>query len=171
MRHKKRNAGFTLVELIIVLAVSAILLSILLISYNVVNNANVQKSARRLDTIIRVARTRTMAKGLEAGKLTLYEDHGKIYAALGTDPDKIQTELICNSGVTMTALQCQTDYTVTAGGIDIPAAGLTIQFSTNGTLQNFTDTPPYNKFILTRGNKRFEVIVYTETGTVDTNML
>lgn len=179
--RRKTNKGLTLVELIIVLGISAILLAMVGLSYSLINNTNVQKSARRLENVIRLARTRSMAKGPAAGKLVLYEQNGNIYARIGDDPSP---ELICNSGVTMEAIATSTvtasptpgassvNYTAKTGGAAIPPLGGTaevhIVFNAAGTIPAYSNS--YNKFLLHRGNRNFEVIVYRETGAVETNM-
>ena len=168
---KGANKGLTLIEMIMVLGISAILLAMAGLSYNLINNSNVQKSARRLENVIRLARTRSMAKGTASGRLVLYEQNGNIYARIGDDTTP---ELICNSGVTMEAIVTAADYTVRSGGSSIPAystdpsAQISINFSTAGTGQTFNNS--YNKFLLHRGKRSFEVIVYKETGSVETNM-
>lgn len=165
------NKGLTLVEMIIVLGISAILLGLVGLSYSLINNSNLTKSARRLENVVRMSRTRSMAKGTAAGRLVLYEQDGNIYARIGDDDSP---ELICNSGVTMEAISTTGDYTVRAGGVSIPAysvdpsAQISINFSSSGTVQTFNSS--YNKFLLHRGNRNFELIVYWETGAVETNM-
>ena len=169
MRKKRRcidDKGFTLIELLMFLAISAIILSLVLISYNVVNNANATKAARRLETVIRTARTQSMAKGQEEGKLTLTVQHGNLYATIG-DPATATSQLICNSGVTVQGLMCTTDYTPRGGAAFTTA---TLTFNTSGTVRMIGDSTTFNKFFLKRGNRNYEVIVYTDTGSVETNM-
>ena len=167
MMKKANNKGFTLVEMLIVLGISAIIMSVVLISFNVINNANVQKSARRLENVIRLSRTRCMAKGNKKGELKLYEQNGNIYAQIGDDNTP---QIICNSGVTMEAL-ATTAYSVREGGSSIPPyPGISLRFNTSGTVQNYSETVPFNKFLLHKGSRNFEVIVYIETGNVEVNM-
>ncbi|MCR5129135.1 MAG: type II secretion system GspH family protein [Lachnospiraceae bacterium] len=167
MKNTKNNRGFTLIEMMIVLAISALMLSVLLISYNVISNANVQKSARRLENVLRSARTRCMTRGVKKGEVTLYEQNGNIYALIGDDT---RPTLICNSGVKMEYL-ATTTYSARAGAAPVPplASAIKLSFSTSGTVNTFAGNPP-NKFILTRDHRCFEVIVYYETGSIETNM-
>ena len=95
----------TLIELLMFIAISSIILAMVMISYNVVNNANATKAARRLETVIRTARTQSMAKGQEEGKLTLTVLDGNVYATIG-DPATAESQQICNSGVTVTGILC-----------------------------------------------------------------
>ena len=164
------NKGFTLVEMMIVLGISAIVMGIVLISYNVVNNANATKAARRLETVIRTARTQSMAKGMEEGKLTLQMQHGNLYAYIG-DPATATRQLICNSGVKVEGIMCTDDYTPRTGAAITTAY---MVFNTSGTLRTVgtvtEEKTMYNKFILDNTSRRYEVIVYTETGALETNM-
>ena len=170
MKRRMNNKGLTLVELMIVLGISAIIATLVLISYNVVNNANATKAARRLETVIRTARTQSMAKGMDAGKLTLEVQHGNLYAYIG-DPATATRQLICNSGVTVQGIYCTDNYTPRTGTAFSTAY---LVFNTSGTLRTVgtdaTKKTTYNKFILNRGNRSFEVIVYSETGALETNM-
>ena len=169
MKSRKRhidNKGLTLIELLMFLAISSIILTMVMLSYNVVNNANATKAARRLETVIRTARTQSMAKGQEAGKLTLTVQNGNLYATIG-DPATATIQQICNSGVTVQGLLCTTDYTP-RGGASFDSATLT--FNTSGTVRLVGDSTTFNKFILNRGNRSFEIIVYSDTGSVETNM-
>ena len=172
MKRKKGridNKGFTLIELLMFLAISSIVLALVLISYNVVNNANATKAARRLETVIRTARTQSMAKGQEEGKLTLTVDHGNLYATIG-DPATAERQEICNSGVTVQGILCTTDYTPRAGVPMGNGAIATLTFNTSGTVRVIGASTTYNKFILNRGKRSYEVIVYSDTGSVETNM-
>ncbi|MBO6297259.1 MAG: type II secretion system protein [Lachnospiraceae bacterium] len=168
---KKNNKGFTLVEMMIVLGISAIVLTIVLFSYNVINNANVQKSARRLENVIRIARTRCMTKGTKLGELKLYEQNGNIYAVIGNDA---LPELICNSGVTMKSAAIA-DYgikpeVIEASAVSIPPyPGISLKFNSSGTVQTYAGTPN-NVFLLHNGGRNYEVLVYSETGSIEVNL-
>ena len=171
---KNRNKGFTLIELLIVMLISLLLVTMVLLSYNVVNNANVQKSARRFETIVKTARVQSMAKGTAAGRITLTLENGNLYAVVGDPATATSKELICNGGVKVRAMACTTDYTLrpTVNQLDtnsIPATS-TISFNTNGTRRGIDDTTVYNKFIFHRGSRSFEVIRYDQTGAVEVNM-
>jgi hypothetical protein len=46
----------------------------------------------------------------------------------------------------------------------------TLTFNTSGTVRVIGASTTYNKFILNRGKRSYEVIVYSDTGSVETNM-
>lgn len=171
MRKKAGNKGFTLIEMILVLAITILILTMVLITYNVVNNANATKCVKRLETVIRTARTQAMAKGTEAGRLTLTIEHGNLYAQIG-DPLTAEKDLICNSGVTVKGLMCvaQADY-IARNGNDFTTA--TVLFNTNGTVRvkgPAGQITTHNKFLINKGNRNYELMLYTETGAVRENM-
>ena len=172
MNKKKRNInnkGMTLIELLMFIAISSIILAMVLISYNVVNNANATKAARRLETVIRTARTQSMAKGQEEGKLTLTVLDGNVYATIG-DPATAESQQICNSGVTVTGILCADANDYKNARVGTPFTSCQLTFNTSGTVREVMGSTDYNKFIINRGNRSFEIIVYSDTGSVETNM-
>ena len=175
MKRIRNNKGFTLAEMLIVMVITMILISILLVSFNTINNANLRKSARRLENVIRLARTKSMAKGTAAGKLYLYEQNGNLYARIG---DTDQPELICNGGITVWAAATN-NYSLRPAQYNTPDLGFgsvggypgkTISFSTSGVVQTFSADPVVNKFIMFKGTTKYEIILYRETGSVETRM-
>ena len=107
-----------------------------------------------------------MEKGQEEGKLTLTVLNGNVYATIG-DPATATVQQICNSGVSITGLKCATNITVDNGE---GFTNATLSFNTSGTVRDIGDSTTYNKFILRRGNRRFEVMVYPDTGSVETKI-
>jgi prepilin-type N-terminal cleavage/methylation domain-containing protein len=165
MKRINRNKGFTLVELLVVMAISMIVATLVLISFNVVDNANVTKSAHRLEHMIRTARSRAMAKGADAGTLTIEKrGDGNYYAVIGTGANQT-SEMICNAGVKITGA---TSYNAVTGSDAITSTKLV--FRTSGALRYGTEASTYRKFFLQRDARIMEVIVYEETGAVDVNM-
>jgi prepilin-type N-terminal cleavage/methylation domain-containing protein len=150
MKRRKGNKGFTLVEMVVVIAVTMILFSLAVLSMNLVTNANVKAAAKRMAFILKTARTKTMAKGPEAGKVTITTEGGNVYATIGTGADAT-VEQICNSAVKYTG-------------------PTTIQFNTDGTLNMLGDTTTSTrKIVLFRGSRTYEITIYKETGAVITN--
>lgn len=83
------NKGFSLIELIVVIAIMAVAVGLVTITYVIVDNANVAKAANTLDTAFNKARIQSMAKGTDAGQLTVWIDAGVMYYTIGVsdDPD------------------------------------------------------------------------------------
>ena len=167
----KRRKGFTLVETIVVIAISAILLTLFIISMNVVTNANVQDAARRLESAIRTSRTQCMARGVAEGALKIEREGGKVYATVGASGSRT---LICNSNVRMYGYLTTSYGTRPApGDAELVDGTYYVAFTGMGRpkLSGTTgESTTLNKFVFQKGNRSFEVIVYNETGGVVTNM-
>lgn len=153
-RRLINNKGFTLVELIIVLAISALIVGFMLFSYSIISNNSVSKSAKKLENVLRTARTNAMSKGQAAGVVTLDVSEGVCYAVVGTGTTAEERILISGAGV------------VVNSGLDaMPAAGAestgaTIVFNTNGRLKMAGATRTTGNYILfSRGTKMYKVVV------------
>ena len=152
MKRKSSNKGFTLVEMIVVIAIAAIMFGLAAISMNIVTNSNVRADAKRMQSTLKTARMRAMAKGQDAGTVTITNENGAIYATIGTDADA-EKKLICYSNVTYTG----------------PTS---IVFNTNGSVNTGAD-PTVTEYTLTfqRATRLYEVKVYRETGAIISKLL
>ncbi|MBR3306869.1 MAG: prepilin-type N-terminal cleavage/methylation domain-containing protein [Lachnospiraceae bacterium] len=158
------DKGVTLIEVLIVMAISAILLGTVAISYGLISNANVKKAATRLSNTIRAARTQSMSMGMERGRLRLYEQHGKVYAQIGDGAP----ELMVDSAITCTA-KYSADYNDRTGAVSL-ATPAELRFTSGGMLKTAGlggGAYPDNMFLLSNGKKNMQVLVYLETGMVE----
>lgn len=171
----KNNKGFSLVEMLIVIGVMAILTGIVATSVALVNNANVSRAAKTFESLLNQSRTQSMAKGSDAGKLTITKENGKVYGQIGTG----EKELICsrNIDVYFNAYNNGTSYTIrdyTDGAKMADGDVRVIRFATSGVaVKNSTvvpveDTKEFCKLIFAHGNRKAEVTLYRETGKHDT---
>ncbi len=172
MDRQGRNKGFTLVEMMVVIAIAALLTVAAGFSYSIVSNADVRKAAETLATSIREARTVCMSNGMEAGTICIYKENGSLYAQIGGVDGEITK--ICNSLVDVEVMYTN-DYTVQTGG-NLMADGdkTELAFTASGVLKTAgygVDVFPNNKFFLTRGKKKYEVFVYIETGKIQVNAI
>lgn len=160
----RNNTGFTLMEMLVVMAISAILIGMVTVTIAVVNNADASKAARALNAAIGQARTESMAKGTDAGQLTLSMVDGALYYQIG---DTTTAPMILISS-RMIGVEAVYDNTVQTTGS--PFVGpVTVKFSTSG----FQETEPsgnLSKIIFSRGNRRVETVLYL-TGKHETNLL
>lgn len=81
------NKGFSLVEIMVVIAIMMILVGMAVLSFNIVSNANVSQAANSLNASFSTARSTSMAKGLDAGTLTIKIIEGKVYTYIGSAAD------------------------------------------------------------------------------------
>ncbi len=164
MRKRKLigNKGFTLVELIIVLALSALIVVFMLFSYSLITNNSVTKSAKRLENVLRQAKTNAMSKGQAAGVIKLDVDGGVCYAIIGEGSAAEETVMISGSGVVVNS------GLDTAPAVSDTSNGATIVFNTNGRLKMAGDVRTTgNYFVLSSGTKMYKVVVYKETGAIE----
>ncbi|MBP5608164.1 MAG: prepilin-type N-terminal cleavage/methylation domain-containing protein [Lachnospiraceae bacterium] len=162
-RIKKDNKGISILELLLVMVITMIILAMILVSYNLINRADVTKSARRLENAIKTARVASMSKGRNAGKLQLIMDGGNLYASIEGAGSR---DLIAGGGVFVDAVKSET-YGITPA--DAFGGGL-VMFETSGILRmngvDDTDRTSHNIFALRKGNKCYVVTIYAETGAV-----
>lgn len=166
MRSKQRgiwndNSGFSLVELMVVLAVTAIMVSLVTITIAVVNNSNVNKAASNFSAVLNRARTESMAKGTEAGRLTLTMENGRLYYQIG-DPLSAVKEEICSSLIAVQISDGSGVYDYTDAKV------ITIRFNTSGMVA--ADSDPLVSLIFSRGNRRVQTTLYI-TGKNATSMV
>ena len=166
---KKNNKGLSILELLLVMAITVLLLSMVLISYNLINRADVKKSARRLESAIKTARVTSMSKGTKAGALDLVFDGGNMYAVIDGAGSR---DLITGGGVTVYAVKKIDNYSYVPGPGEEFGGGK-IAFETNGIMRmnGVDDTgaancTTHNIYSFQKGDKVFVVTVYVETGAV-----
>lgn len=163
MRIKKTlqdNKGVTIIELLLVIGISLLILVFLLISYNVVNNSNTTKAAKRLETVLKNAKVLAMSRGQDAGVVNITVENGKVFAESAPGTAHAKKELICNANVILS---------VGTGGV-APVVGTTstpavVAFNTNGRLRGSITTGDF--FVLSKGTKMFKVVVYKDTGAIE----
>lgn len=165
----KKNKGFSLVEILVVIAIMAVMVSAVALSYNIIDKANVAKAARTYDTAIDTARNMSMAKGPDAGVLILSMSGGKLYYQIGETSEKKE---ICGPMISVTVM-IDSPYSSRSGGIAMAdGAEYRLYFNSAGTLYlGYTGGTCTNvtKLIFSRGDRHIEVILYKETGKHTTN--
>lgn len=161
--HRKilnNNSGFTLLELLIVLAIVAIVTGIAGLSYSIVSNADVNKASRNFASVLSKARAESMAKGPDAGQLNLIVENGRLYYWIGTDDaaTAVKSE-ISSSMIAVEVVYDNSTDAVTAGTPITDGFTTTIRFSTSGLVER-PGTPVLSKLIFSRGNRRVATTLY-----------
>lgn len=167
--NEKDNRGFTLVEVLVVLAIAAIITAMAGLTLGVVNNANVSKAATRFESMLNRSRSESIARGTDAGTLTITCENGKVYGQIGTG----EKELICNKQITVYAGDVDyggpDPYTETSlfmsGSGMTDGQSITIKFSPSGSvIRNTGGEKNICKLIFKRNKKQVEVVLYRQTG-------
>ncbi len=153
------NKGFSLIELIVVVAIMAVAVGLVTITYTLVHNANVAEAANTLDTAFNKARIQSMAKGTDAGQLTVWMTDGVMYYTIGDSavetPTAVNSSVIDVSYSYYPAAWVNTESMPTAV-YRFNSAGMVIQ-------PDGADEVP-TEYRFTYGTRRVNVIFYLDTG-------
>lgn len=80
----KNNKGFSYVEMLMVLAVIAIMIGMVTISVGLIGRTNTRRTSEKLETLANKARTSAMTQGTNKGYLCVAEYRGAVYAYVGS---------------------------------------------------------------------------------------
>lgn len=163
------NSGFTLLELLIVMAISIVLLSLVTVTIAVVNNADANKAARTFSTVIARARAESMAKGTDAGQLTITMEGGRLLYQLG-DPATAPKEEISSAMIGVEVVYNDSTDAAIAGTTLTDGFTYTIRFSTSGLVERPAGADILTKLIFSRGNRRVSTVLYS-TGKNETKIV
>ena len=105
--EKINNKGFSYVEMIIVLAIMAIMVGFVSISLTTSSRNEVNRTSEKLESLVNTARTTAMTKGSDRGVLNIVYTNNAYYAYIGnevSDVDYIKSngEKICSDNVQIT---------------------------------------------------------------------
>ena len=163
------NKGFSLVEIMVVIAILMILVGMAALSYSVVSNANVSKAANSLNSAFATARATSMAKGIDAGTLTLKIIDGKLYSYIGSEADghaatASQMEKISNNAMTVTLANSSDAVGGTLLGDGYEAK---YQFLPSGAVKDITDSNACVAYLFMNKKRGSRMFFYPETGRHD----
>ena len=162
---KLKNQGFSLIELIVVIAIIAILTSIFTMGVSVLTNKAVQQCAKKIQVGLESIRTKTMGK--ESASISFYIDNkGNVY---------LQETIngVPNSAVQIGTAETKVSYVKgtepTATPTYLTTTALVIQFDrSSGSMKPQGDGKYVSKFIVenSNGNKVLHVKIDKLTGKV-----
>lgn len=159
---KKNNKGFSYIELILVLAIMAIMVGLITLSIGTVSRANVNRGAEKLESFLNRARSNTMARGTERGMLSISCEDGAYYCYVGS-PAAInkETELLVSSGV-------QIGYYINNGtSMEMLEDGETLYVKyvpSTGAFMPLSGSDYCTSIVLMNGDKVRTIVLHTATG-------
>lgn len=163
---KKNNKGFSYVELILVIAIMAILIGVASLSIGLVSRANINRGVEKVGSSLNQARNSAMAKGYLKGTLEITQVGDTYYYFVGdansTNKDDIK-EVLVSSPATV-------GYYIKVDGAEtlIPVTEsnpLVIQYNqSTGSFRAMADGNYCTGIVLANGDKEAVIRLYPETG-------
>ena len=165
------NKGFTLLELIIVFAITAIMVLFIGLTIGMVNGSNVNKAARSCEHALVQGRVQSMAKGTENGKVYIWDVGGDVYIKVG---EQGEAELLCDDRIKAYFVVYSPATSVVSGKTEISAISpdktnaKCMMFTNIGTVSKVDPSlgKTYNAVLFERGTRQTVVYIYPETGKI-----
>ena len=106
--RKNNNKGFSYVEMLMVLAIMAIMIGLVTISVGMIGRNTVSRTLEKVETLCNKARTKALTKGSDQGYLNLAQFNDGVYAYVGEMIDDAHRDKIRAEGEKI----CSKDYEV-----------------------------------------------------------
>ncbi len=157
----KNDKGFSYVELILVLAIMALMVAMIGLSYGLVTRNNVSKAAAKMESVFNTARITSLSKGSEAGALNLMQENGTVYYYIGKyAPDDVTVPAPEWNKLTQYPVYITTVRNTTHSDL---SDGVVVTYKYNPSSGNFKECP-YEEFIFSNGKKDSILQLYKSTG-------
>ena len=169
----KNNKGVSLIEMMVVIAIIAVVGGLAVLSFSLVRNADVAKSAETLKSSLAAAKSRSMAKGDANGKLSITKDgHNTYYVSVGGG-DKM---VLAKGGMKVYWAEVSVPVESLSGFSEV--GNVDYAFNTAGMLSYINDpsvaadtSKVYEFAFRYRSSKRVSaVVLYPATGKTETRM-
>ena len=168
---KVNNKGFSYIEMILVVSITAVMVGMVTITMSVVNRNNVSKGANKLENGLAKAQVMCMAHGSVNGAMTLMCENGKYYYYFGNDYDN--RVLFCQSPCTVTltsidgavtsdlaTTSCVLSFKNTTGGLNTSVSSSLPIIYSKITIENRNKYRADLNIDKITGNVRYEFISY-----------
>lgn len=158
---KKNNQGFSLVELIVIIALMAILVGGVLGYSNTYGSTKVKKCVNELDSIF--SQTKVCAMSKTQAYMIIYADNTGVYVKT-VEGSTSETRKIGEKGLTVKYRNTRTGSTYTAIGTT-EATGLKIEFDrASGACKKMADNKYCYAIQISNGNATYTVNIEPLTG-------
>lgn len=157
----KNQKGFSFVEMILVIAIVAILTGVAGISIGLIARSNVNRTVQKLDSAFSQARTQSMAKGNLRGQLYLTYENDKVYCYVGSGdaPDRNTKKIeIAASPVQVSVFSGANETILSPSDNQI-----VIEFNQSSGAIN-TDVSSYDKIKISNARHTMYLQIYSVTG-------
>lgn len=137
---RRNNKGMSYVELLLVLAIMAILIGVVSISVNLIARTNVNRGAEKVTSTLNQARSTSMARGNVKGRMEISCKDGRYYYYVGdltaADKEEQKVEFLASPGIVSYAPANNPDAQVQI----LEGHVLVIAFNqASGSVQNYSD--------------------------------
>ena len=161
---KKNNEGFSLVELIIIIAVMAVLTVSIVTYTGLIGDSNAKKCAKELGNSL--SETKVCAMSRAEAKLIVYADSSGVYVKKVQSGRADKTEKIGKKGVKLGYIDIRNSTTYTAVGTT-EDTGIVIQFDRASGACKKMDSGKYcYGFKITAGDASYKVNIEPLTGKI-----
>lgn len=159
---KKNNKGFSLVELIIIIAIMAVL-AVSIITYSgMIGNSKARQCAKEIDS--HLSETKVCAMSRAQAKMIIYANGNGVYVTTVQTGRGTETEKIGDKGVKVEYCQVRGSDTYTTVGTT-EATGVVIEFDrASGALKKMDNGNYCYGFKITAGDSVYKVVIEPLTG-------
>lgn len=158
---KKNNEGFSLLELIIIIAIMAVL-AVSVVTYSgMIGNSQARRCAKELES--HLSETKVCAMSRSAAQMTVYADNTGVYVKT-VQGKKVETKKIGEKGVKVGYIDVRNSTTYTPIGTN-EATGIVIEFDRASGACKKMDSGKYcYGFKVTVGDSSYTVVIEPLTG-------
>ena len=99
IKHKKSNAGFSLIELLVVVAIMSLLMGGALISWYAVSSANIKKAISYVDDALTECKNRAMTTSADNWKVVITNDKIEVIKTITDDGGSVSDVVITSEAI------------------------------------------------------------------------
>lgn len=172
IRLQQNNTGFSLVELVVVIAIMAILTGVISVGLSSLMGKQAQKCSKTIESSLNNIRIQTMARRSVTARLKKDGDNYVLVTATrvnDTDPATEKTDIVGGEKVNVyfSTDSAGTKQPVTETGIDIVFDRASGELYTFGEASAATSDGGKYYLYIEQGSKSYTIRIYKETGKIE----